>query len=202
MSAGTRDVPDTTAWGREPRCRESPSLWKRPTYFMHVVASQMSGGYFFLLLRKRRWGWEPCEPGSAQLGFKRWCRHHMNMRKTPVRVKPSFGMAGWKTNCAGDDQHRLLENNLYFYSIFRCRKIWGEMSGLRIRCRKIRRCQNKSWGLGQLVLEGMLSLAHALPGPLLTALPPIGRQQGHRGAALSLPTHPAQQLQVPWQESF
>ena len=41
----------------------------------------------------------------------------MNMKNLPVRVKPSFGMAGWKSNGTGDDQCRLPENNLYFYSI-------------------------------------------------------------------------------------
>lgn len=61
-------------------CQETPSLSKQSTYFMHLVASQVSEGSFFQLLHKWQWGWEPCEPSSTQLGFKHWCRHHMNIK--------------------------------------------------------------------------------------------------------------------------
>lgn len=53
---------------------------------------------------------------------------------------------------------------MYFDSILDAERFQGEMSGLRTRCRKIWRCQNKTrWSLGQLALEGMLAPALTLP---------------------------------------
>ena len=75
-------------------------------------------------------------PGARQLRFKHWCRHYMNMKPHPVRVKSSFGMARWKSNTTGDNHCRLLENNLYFYSI-----LDAERSG--------RRCQDTEQDVGK-----------------------------------------------------
>lgn len=57
----------------------------------------------------------------------------------PVRVKASFGMAEWKSNGAGDDRYRLLENNLYFYSILDAERSVG-------RCRESDQHVGKSGG--------------------------------------------------------
>lgn len=82
--------------GGGPCCQESCSLWKQPVYFTHISR------YYFQLLHKGQWDWEPCELGTAQLGFKHWCRHPTDMNDPWQRVKPSFGMAGWKSGGAGN----------------------------------------------------------------------------------------------------
>lgn len=65
------------------------------TYIFHTRGSSSSTWRgFFQQLRKCWWGWEPHEPGNAQLGLKPWCWHPMNMQTPLARVKPCFGMAG------------------------------------------------------------------------------------------------------------
>lgn len=73
--------------GGGPCCQESPSLWKQPVYFTHISR------YYFQLLHKGQWDWEPCELGTAQLGFKHWCRHLIDMNPHPG--KGSSQAVGW-----------------------------------------------------------------------------------------------------------
>lgn len=95
--------------------------------------------------------------GHCSAGTQTLVQASYRQESTPWQgSSQALGWLGGKVGVLGIPAQVAGEQPLYFYSICSCRKVWGEITGLRTRCRKFWGCQSKMfWGLGQLALEGM-----------------------------------------------